>query len=223
MSRVLNRLSERGHEIASHGWSHTPPLKLSPAHFAAETALCRKAHSDFISSPLEGYRAALFSLDRPRLDQVVESGFLYDSSSSTRGRKALQIDLSQYQPMRDKVFRQGDFFEFQVGAPGYTSYFINGGGGTRILPWILTKPLLKHSFKTMDFYNFFVHPLDLSTDDLPLPQGLSWLSRRRILYGRATMMSRLQIILQELQAANFEFVTLGQLRRELLAPNQIAV
>ncbi len=211
-----NQLVKRGHELASHGWSHIPPMQMTPVQFAAELHQCQKAHRDFIAAPLEGYRAALFSMDRARLNQVIEAGFLYDSSSTARGRKSSQIDLAGFTPLRKQTFSQDHFVEFQVGAPGLSAYFINGGGGTRLLPWPLTLHLFKRFMRTEIDYSFYTHPLDFAPTPLPLPPGLSWLKKARLLGGRAAMGARFSRMLQELVAEDYNFVTFAQLRQELL-------
>jgi peptidoglycan/xylan/chitin deacetylase (PgdA/CDA1 family) len=215
MQRLLNQLAVGGHEIASHGWCHTPPLQLSLAQFLAETHQCQSAHKDHLTTPLEGYRAALFRMDRPRLDIVMDSGFLYDSSSTARPRKGSCVDLAGFTPVRTQIFRRGGFYEFQAGTQGPESVFISGGGGTRILPWGFSLTLLKRHLQAKDFYNFYTHPLDVSPEKLPVPRDLSWLAKYRLLAGRKSMMGKLEILLKELKRENYEFVTFSALRRKL--------
>ncbi len=216
-AKLLNGLIARGHEIASHGWGHVPSLKLEMDKFTSELQLCQRTHADHLSAPLEGFRSPLFSMDRARLDRVMELGFLYDSSATARGRRANQFDLSRFSEMRKQVFRQNDFFEFQVGAPGLRAYFINGGGGTRLAPWPVAAHLLQNHLAREDFYSFYTHPIDVSSAAVPLPLQLGWLKRRRMLTGRAGMMDRFEWIVAQAVANGFAAVPFAQMRRELLA------
>ena len=72
-----------GHEIACHGWRHTPLEHLSPAEL--EQGLDRfVATAERLGlGPIRGFRAPFFSLTRGTrwaLDVLARAGFVYDSS-----------------------------------------------------------------------------------------------------------------------------------------------
>jgi polysaccharide deacetylase family protein (PEP-CTERM system associated) len=81
--RLVRAIAERGHEIASHGYSHRLIYAQSPAEFRDETERSRRILEDACGHRLEGYRAASFSIRGSNLwalDVLAESGFRYDSS-----------------------------------------------------------------------------------------------------------------------------------------------
>lgn len=80
---LVRECSRRGHEIASHGWSHQLIYNQTEAEFRAELRKSRELLRELSGQPVEGHRAASFSIDRRNLwalDVVAETGFRYDSS-----------------------------------------------------------------------------------------------------------------------------------------------
>ena len=81
---LVRRIADEGHEIASHGDSHTSLWRLDRESFRAELRAFRQAVRDALGEdPARGFRAPTFSLDRSTawaLDVLAEEGFTYDSS-----------------------------------------------------------------------------------------------------------------------------------------------
>jgi polysaccharide deacetylase family protein (PEP-CTERM system associated) len=80
---LVRRIADRGHEIASHGYSHLMAHEQTRQVFRDETIRSRRILQDASGQPVAGYRAASFSIGRRNLwalDILAEAGFLYDSS-----------------------------------------------------------------------------------------------------------------------------------------------
>jgi polysaccharide deacetylase family protein (PEP-CTERM system associated) len=80
---LVKSIAARGHEIASHGYSHKLVYDQDPREFRSETLLSRRILQDTSGQPVAGYRAASFSIGRGNLwalDVLAEVGFEYDSS-----------------------------------------------------------------------------------------------------------------------------------------------
>lgn len=80
---LVRRIADRGHEVASHGYSHELVYNQKPADFRRETLLSRRILQDASSQQVVGYRAASFSITNRNLwalDVLVDVGFTYDSS-----------------------------------------------------------------------------------------------------------------------------------------------
>jgi len=80
---LVRRVADSGHEIASHGYSHKLIYEQEPHEFRNETIRSRRILQDNSGQPVNGYRAASFSITRRSLwalDIVAEAGFTYDSS-----------------------------------------------------------------------------------------------------------------------------------------------
>ena len=80
---LIREIDNRGHEVASHGYSHQLVYTQTPALFKAETRDSKNLLEDIIGKPIQGYRAASYSITRKSLwalDTLAELGFKYDSS-----------------------------------------------------------------------------------------------------------------------------------------------
>ena len=80
---LVKEIDRRGHEVASHGYSHQLIYNQSYKKFKEETNKSKSLLEDIISKPIRGYRAASYSITKKSLwalDVLAESGFDYDSS-----------------------------------------------------------------------------------------------------------------------------------------------
>lgn len=81
--RLIRRIADAGHEIASHGWDHQRVFTMDPALFRADLGRARAALEDAGGVAVTGYRAPSFSIDRrtPWAHPVLaEAGYAYSSS-----------------------------------------------------------------------------------------------------------------------------------------------
>ena len=80
---LVGEIAARGHEIALHGWRHTPLTELTPDTFRADVTRGRALLEDLSGTPVRGFRAPTFSLvpeSRWAVDELLEAGFTYSSS-----------------------------------------------------------------------------------------------------------------------------------------------
>lgn len=80
---LIKKITEAGHEIASHGYSHQPLNELSQARIKNEIELSSQILKKNIGFGPRGFRAPNFSLDENNLwvlKFLKELGFQYDSS-----------------------------------------------------------------------------------------------------------------------------------------------
>jgi len=81
--RLMRRMVEAGHELASHGWDHARVHKLDPTGFAADLVRSRDVLQDISGLPVRGYRAPSFSIDarnRWAHEVLADHGYAYSSS-----------------------------------------------------------------------------------------------------------------------------------------------
>jgi peptidoglycan/xylan/chitin deacetylase (PgdA/CDA1 family) len=214
----FQNLQNLGHDIASHGWGHQRPSDLSLRSFTHEMRRCQGIHEDVLGTPLHGFRAPCFGLDRARLNALIELGFQYDSSSIQRPNHS-PLDLYNFQRISENILQQESFFEFQLSNYRFKNFSFptSGGGAMRILPWGLTQAALKLQLKTLDLYSLYIHPIDLSQSaSPPFPQGTSRLHQWRFNQGRRGMARRLQELIVILKRKGYQFITYAQLRALLL-------
>lgn len=80
---LVKSIATRGHEVASHGWSHRLIWDQSAEEFREELRRSRRLLQDLSGQSIDGHRAASFSIGRRNpwaIDVVAETGFRYDSS-----------------------------------------------------------------------------------------------------------------------------------------------
>src|SRR3989338_3974039 len=61
---TIRRIAESGHEIASHGYSHVRVGNQSPEVFREDITRTKRILEDLCAIPVNGYRAASYSIDR---------------------------------------------------------------------------------------------------------------------------------------------------------------
>lgn len=81
--RAVPAILSAGHEIASHGYSHTQVYKMSPEEFSADLDRSVRILKEQGAGDVRGFRAPEWSIRRNSLwalDVLARRGFLYDSS-----------------------------------------------------------------------------------------------------------------------------------------------
>jgi peptidoglycan-N-acetylglucosamine deacetylase len=77
---ICGRVTEAGHEIAHHGYSHVAPAKLPPEREAAEMERARESIRRLTGVYPRGYRSPAWDLSPITIDLLLKHGFVYDSS-----------------------------------------------------------------------------------------------------------------------------------------------
>jgi polysaccharide deacetylase family protein (PEP-CTERM system associated) len=81
--KLIRRVVEAGHEVASHGWDHQRVFTMNAEQFRADLRRARTALEDAGGTKVTGYRAPSFSIDKrtPWAHPVLaEEGYAYSSS-----------------------------------------------------------------------------------------------------------------------------------------------
>jgi peptidoglycan/xylan/chitin deacetylase (PgdA/CDA1 family) len=222
---ILREAQERGHSVECHGNDHKRPMKMSVDQFRTDLGDAKKAIEDVIGAPVEGYRAPCYSLDRTRLDIARDLGFKYDSSKIRFELHPLYeaLDLSGFDEVAPGIWREGDFFEFELTTVRRLGRTIpvSGGGYLRLFPWGMTKRLIG-PIATKGFpYTFYSHPFEMSGQRRPFSirsAGLSsWI---RFSIGRSTFSRKLQRLIAYLSGNGYRFLSLSQLRGEMMSDDR---
>lgn len=179
---LVKEIADRGHEIASHGYSHQLVYNQTPKAFREETKRSKELLEDIIQSPVKGYRAASYSItnkSRWALDIIAELGFEYDSSIFPVRHDRYGIPDSPEYPYHLDIQNGHALVEFPLSTVKIFSYRlpIAGGGYFRLYPYRLSKACLSQINRRQQSFIFYLHPWEIDPDQPRIPAG--WLSRFR--------------------------------------------
>lgn len=175
---LVQEIARRGHEIASHGWSHAALWNLDRQSFAGEAARSRQLLEQITGRPVLGFRAPTFSITRDRLwalEVLAECGYRYDSSIFPVHHDRYGIPDAPLE-----IHRRGDLWEVPMSVLPLGSYRlpVAGGGYFRIFPLGLTC----HAIRKMNAAGrpavVYLHPWEFDPDQPRWP-GVGRLTRLR--------------------------------------------
>jgi len=178
---LVRRIAEQGHEIASHGYRHVRVYDQSEAAFREDVGKTKKLLEDLAGCPVNGYRAASYSIDDRTpwaFDVLWDSGYRYSSS---------------IYPIRHDHYgmRDAPRFAFRPGRNALTEIPVTtvevsalrlpcgGGGYFRLLPYAWSKWCIRR-VNTVDQRPamFYFHPWELDPAQPRIP-GLDARTRFR--------------------------------------------
>ena len=146
LPRLVREIVERGHEIASHGWDHTPVFRLGPAGFRADVRRAKHAVEQAAGRIVRGYRAPNYSIRRDTpwaFSVLVEEGFVYDSSMYPVMHDRYGFPDAPRFPHIAKSVDGIDFWEVPVGTARFAGVNLPlGGGFFRLFPAALVRSAL---------------------------------------------------------------------------------
>lgn len=213
---LVKEIEQRGHEIACHGYSHQLIYRQPRKVFRQETLRAMGLLQDLAQSPVEGYRAASFSICRQSewaLDILHEAGFKYDSSIFPVRHDLYGMPGSPRTPYRISTLKGEELVEFPMTTHKVMGWMmpVSGGGYFRLYPYCLTRYAL-HAVnrKNKTPFMFYLHPWEVDPEQPRIPAGV--LSRFRHYNNLSRCQRRLEKLLSD-----FLFSTVRDvLRRQAL-------
>lgn len=207
---LVRNLSDHGHEIASHGYSHQLVYRQSPEVFREETIRSKRIIEDIIGKPVEGYRAASYSITKESLwalDVLGEVGFTWDSSIFPIRHDRYGIPGSPSAPYSIETSNGSIIREFPLTTAHLMGFSIPaaGGGYFRQFPY----PLFRYLFRNASGFGkhpqmFYLHPWEIDPNQ-PKYNNASWFSRFRHYRNLDCCYSRLERLLKD-----FRFGTVSE-------------
>ena len=163
---LIKKIAERGHEVASHGYSHQLIYNQTQEVFFEETRRSKDVLEDIIQKPVLGYRAASYSItekSRWALDILAEMGFQYDSSIFPVHHDRYGIPDSPEYPYRLQTSNGYQLLEFPLSTAKIFNYRlpIAGGGYFRLYPYWLSKSGLRQINRQNRPFIFYLHPWEI--------------------------------------------------------------
>jgi polysaccharide deacetylase family protein (PEP-CTERM system associated) len=177
---LVQEIERRGHEVATHGYSHRLLTFMQPEEFRADLQRSLEVLAKATSQPVRGFRAPSFSVTRKTLwaaDILKESGIQYDSSvfpvrfhpeygipESDLGPHQLVEGLTELPMSVTEVFGR--------------KIPCSGGGYFRLYPYAVTRRLMRMCNEQGRPVIFYLHPWEADPEQ-PRVQGLTWAKRFR--------------------------------------------
>ena len=163
---LVREVSDLGHDIGCHGWSHTSIDILGRKKFSSETKKAISSISNITGQPVRHYRAPFFSISKNTpwaLPILAENGITFDSSIVPvkywrYGFPEFDSEISVQQTNNGKIT------ELPVSTVKFCGRRIPFSGGTwfRMLPY----KLIEREFTRFDKKHipaiFYIHPWELN-------------------------------------------------------------
>jgi polysaccharide deacetylase family protein (PEP-CTERM system associated) len=198
--RLIRRIVEVGHEVASHGWWHRRVTGLSPDEFRQEVRESKATLEDVSGQRVYGYRAPSFSIapgTEWAFDILLEEGYRYDSSVFPIRRPDYGYPSSVTVP--HLINRPaGVLLELPMATTAWLGLRLPaaGGGYLRQLPYALTERAFREHGERGVSAMFYVHPWEVDPEQPRIP-GLPWPTRLRHYGGLERTLPRLERLLRD--------------------------
>ena len=191
---MLRRIAAAGHEVASHGHAHLRASGQSRVEFLHDVVLSKTILEQLTGQPVLGYRAPSFSIGAANLwalDVLQEAGYRYSSSIYPIRHDHYGMPGAPrfaWRPRGEQGVLELPVSTVRLGRHNYPA---GGGGYFRLLPYPLSRWLLRrinsHDGQAGIFY---FHPWELDPRQ-PRPAGLGWKTRFRHYLNLERMEARL--------------------------------
>ncbi len=207
--RVVSRIAEAGHEVASHGYHHDLLDDLSPELFKADVERSKSLLEDLCGAAVIGYRAPSFSIKEWALPILRDVGFEYDSSffpTVGHDRYGRLDGVGNGQTVAEVL---PGFFEISISSMSLASVAVpwGGGGYFRVLPYPVFRAGARRILRSGRPYVFYIHPWEIDPHQ-PRPKGLPPVYRFRHYVGLKRCEDRFTSLL-----VDFSWTTMAELLR----------
>lgn len=174
--QLIREIADAGHEIGTHGYSHTFIYQQTPQEFRAELARSIHLLEDIAGQPIAGHRAPFFSITRDSLwalDVMGELGITYDSSIFP----VLNYRYGIADAPRWPYQAQSDVMEFPISTLRLfgRNLPIAGGAYFRIYPYSFTRQAFRSINGQGKPFVFYLHPWEIDPQHprIPLPRRVA--------------------------------------------------
>jgi polysaccharide deacetylase family protein (PEP-CTERM system associated) len=178
---LVRDIVAHGHELASHGWSHTKVTNQTAAEFGADVSRTKSLLEDLSGTPVHGYRAASYSINTSNLwalDVLAETGHLYSSSIYPIRHDHYGMPGAPRFPYR---YNGTGILEVPITTVAFRgrNWPMGGGGYFRMFPYGLTKwGMQRVNQREGRPCVFYTHPWEIDPEQ-PRPSGLGAKTRFR--------------------------------------------
>ncbi len=212
---LVKEIADRGHEVASHGYSHQLIYSQTPEVFREETRRSKEILEEIVQRPVLGYRAASYSITTNSiwaLDILADLGFTWDSSIFPIRHDRYGMPSSPEQPYELITSSGRKLIEYPLTTAKVMGLSVPaaGGGYFRQYPYFLSKLLFRIASRGNSLPQiFYLHPWEIDSEQ-PRIDGASWFSRFRHYTNLDKCEGRLRRIIKD-----FNFGTMTESLRSI--------
>jgi polysaccharide deacetylase family protein (PEP-CTERM system associated) len=159
---LIKEIETKGHEIASHGYSHKFITQMTKTEFEDDIKKSLNVLSKCTTSQINGFRAPSFTITKNTLwaiDILLKYGFKYDSSvfpvsfHPDYGFPNSQLNIYNLNGIIEVPLSVVKFFGKNIPC--------SGGGYFRLYPYWLSEYLINTCIKQNRPFIFYLHPWEL--------------------------------------------------------------
>ena len=206
LPHLVREIHNRGHEVASHGFSHDLCATQSLEDLKKDLSQSRQLLEEIIGVRVYGYRAPSFSVNDDVLRVIEDGGYLYDSSFNSFELNSRYGRLSLAGSVREGVLYpvSPGFFELSVSNLKFATATLplGGGGYFRLLPF----PVFRHGVRRVlgkeGSYLFYLHPWEIDPDQ-PRVKEAGFYFKFRHYVNLGTTLSKLKRLITSFPHARF--------------------
>ena len=178
---LVRAIARRGHEVASHGWSHQRVDELGPESFRHEARRSKELLEEITGRPVVGFRSPSFSVvpgTEWALRVLAEEGYRYDSSMYPIRRPGYGYPGAVKRPHLVDT-GSGSLLELPVATLDFGGLTLPAGGGAyfRYFPYALFRRAFGDMERAGTAGVFYIHSWEIDPGQPRLP--VSWLTRLR--------------------------------------------
>jgi polysaccharide deacetylase family protein (PEP-CTERM system associated) len=208
---LIADIKARGHELATHGYSHQPVSDMSRQEFSEDLKQSIDLLEDVTGEQVYGYRAPDFSVNTSSLwamEVMIEHGIRYDSSIFPIRNPRYGIQGWHRFPHRIVFDEEKAIIEFPLSTlrlGGYVLPFV-GGGYSRLLPCQLIELGIRRLNQMRRCAIIYLHPYEINADEMfELKNGVPFSLRLSQGFNRKTIPSKMRRLFQ-----GFQFSTIRE-------------
>ena len=209
--QLVRRITDNGHEVASHGYQHERATELDRRAFLADIRLAKAVLEDVAGAAVSGYRAPSFSINDANdwaFDCLAEAGYRYSSSIYPIRHDHYGMPDAPRFPYRS---RDG-LLEVPITTTRFMSrnWPAGGGGYFRLMPYAMSKWLIRR-VNEVDGQSaiFYFHPWELDPEQPRVP-GIDAKTRFRHYVNLHRTEDRLRQLLRDFHWDRVDRVFLGE-------------
>ena len=209
--QLVRRITDNGHEVASHGYQHERATELDRRAFLADIRLAKAVLEDVAGAAVSGYRAPSFSINDANdwaFDCLAEAGYRYSSSIYPIRHDHYGMPDAPRFPYRS---RDG-LLEVPITTTRFMSrnWPAGGGGYFRLMPYAMSKWLIRR-VNEVDGQSaiFYFHPWELDPEQPRVP-GIDAKTRFRHYVNLHRTQDRLRQLLRDFRWDRVDRVFLGE-------------